>query len=141
MKTQKRLASKILKCGVNRIRINLEDEEVASAITREDVRAAISRGAIYKIPVKGTSRTRARKKKIARRKGRSTGYGRRKGPKTARTPKKTKWKKQIRAVRKKLRTLRDSGEIDRKTYRRHYGKANAGNYRSKAHAEAMARKK
>ena len=140
MKTQKRLAAQILKCGTNRIRVNLEDEEVAAAITKEDVRQAISRGAIYKLPIKGTSRVRARKKAIAIKKGRSTGYGKRKGKKTARTPKKKKWVKQIRGIRRKLRELKSSGEIDKKTYRYHYGKANAGVYRSKAHADSAARK-
>lgn len=140
MKTQKRLAAQILKCGENRIRLNLEDEEVAAAITRDDVRQAIARGAIYKLPIQGTSRVRARKKKIARQKGRSRGHGKRKGAKTARTPKKKKWMKQVRAIRRKLRDLKDSGEIDKKVYRRHYRNTNAGLYRSKAHAEAAARK-
>ena len=140
MKTQKRLAAQIMKCGVNRVRVNLEDEEVTAAITREDVRQAIARGAIYKLPVKGTSKVRTRKKKRARRQGRSRGHGNRKGTKTARTPKKKRWMKQVRAIRRKLRDLRGSGEIDKKTYRRHYRNANAGLYRSKAHAEAMARK-
>ena len=140
MKTQKRLAAQILKCGTNRIRVNLEDEEVTAAITKEDVRQAISRGAIYKLPEKGTSRVRARKKAIARRKGRSGGYGKRKGKKTARTPKKRQWVKQIRGIRRTLRTLKESGEIDKTIYRYHYGKANAGVYKSKAHVDAAARK-
>jgi len=141
MKTQKRLAAQILKCGENRIRVNLEDEEVTSAITREDVRQAISRGAIYKLPLKGTSRVRARKKRIARQKGRSRGQGKRKGSKTARTPKKKRWMKQVRAIRRQLRSMKESGDINRKTYRRHYRNTNAGIYRSKAHAEAAARKR
>lgn len=140
MKTQKRVAAQLLKCGENRIRVNLEDEEVTSAITREDVRQAIARGAIYKLPIKGTSRVRARKKAIAKKKGRSKGHGKRKGKKTARTPKKQKWKQQIRAIRRTLRDLKDSGEIDKTTYRYHYRKSNAGVYRSKAHAKAGATK-
>jgi len=136
MKTQKRLAASILKCGQNRVRLNLEDEEAAMAMTREDIRAAISRRAIYKIPVKGTSRVRARKRKIAKSKGRHSGHGKRKGVKTARTPKKRAWITRIRALRRRLRELKASGEIDVPTYRKYYSYANAGMFKSKAQLES-----
>ena len=140
MKTQKRLAASVLKSGVNRIRVNLEDEEVAMAITREDVRSAIGRNAIYKLPIKGTSKVRARKRKKAKAKGRHSGHGKRKGHKSARTPKKRTWITRIRAIRRRLRELKANNEIDTATYHKYYRYANAGMFKSKAQIESAIRK-
>ncbi len=137
MKTQKRLAASLLKCGVNRIRIDSKDEDAMMAMTRGDVKRAIVRGSIYAIPMKGTSRVRAKAKAIARKKGRSRGHGTWKGHKTSRTPKKRAWITKIRAIRKKLREMKAKG-MEKGQYRKFYRLAKAGIFKNKAHVESAA---
>lgn len=134
MKTQKRIASKILKCGATRIWIDPDEiEEVAGAMTRGDIRKFIGLGFIKAKPNVGVSRGRTRKKEAQKAKGRRRGHGKRKGANTARLSKKERWMIKIRAQRKLLRELRDSEKIDRKLYRRAYLLSKAGTFKSKAH--------
>lgn len=131
---QKRLASKILECGLDRVWLNPEaSEEIASAITRDDIRELIENGTIKAKPVKGVSRGRARALAAKRKYGHCKGHGSRKGKKGARTPKKEQWIKKIRALRRRLKELRAEGELDKSTYCRLYRKAKGGEYRSVAH--------
>ncbi|RUM34088.1 MAG: 50S ribosomal protein L19e [Archaeoglobus sp.] len=137
LRFQRRLAAQILKCGENRIWINPDAlEDVASASTKEDVRELIESGVIKRKPIKGISRARINAKKAQRRKGRGRGHGRRKGKKTARMPRKEQWMIRIRAIRRRLRYLRDTGVIDRRTYRMLYMKAKGGEFRSVAYLNA-----
>ena len=72
--TQKKLAAKILKVGVNRVWIDPEHmEEVSRAITRNSVKALINNGVIKAKPVKGISSYRS--KKNAQQKGYDTSNG------------------------------------------------------------------
>ncbi|HDD36329.1 MAG TPA: 50S ribosomal protein L19e [Archaeoglobus veneficus] len=137
LKLQRKMAAKILKCGENRIWIDPTAlEDVASAATKEDVRELIESGVIKRKPVKGISRARINKRRLQRKKGRRRGHGRRKGKKTARMSKKEAWMIRIRALRKRLKYLRDTGIIDRRTYRMLYRKAKGGEFRSVAHFNA-----
>jgi len=137
LKLQRKMASKILKCGENRIWIDPTAlEDVAAAATKEDIRELIESGAIKRKPVKGISRARINKRKMQRKKGRRRGHGRRKGKKTARMSKKEAWMIRIRALRKRLKYLRDAEIIDRRTYRMLYRKAKGGEFRSVAHFNA-----
>ena len=137
LKLQRKMAAEILKCGENRIWIDPTAlEDVATAATKEDVRELIEGGVIKRKPVKGISRARINKRKLQRRKGRRRGHGRRKGKKTARMSKKEQWMVRIRALRKRLKYLRDTGAIDRRTYRMLYRKAKGGEFRSVAHFNA-----
>ncbi|MGI5991561.1 MAG: 50S ribosomal protein L19e [Methanosarcina sp.] len=131
---QKRLASKILDCGLDRVWLNPEaSEEIASAITRDDIRELIEKGTIKAKPVKGVSRGRARALAAKRKYGHCKGHGSRKGKKGARTPKKEQWIKKIRALRRRLKELRAEGALDKSAYCRLYRKAKGGEYRSVAH--------
>ena len=86
--TQKKLAAKILKVGVNRVWIDPEHmEEVSRAITRNSIRALINDGVIKAKPVNGISSYRSKKNAEQKSKGRRKGHGSRKGAKKARTPK------------------------------------------------------
>ncbi len=137
MKLQRRLAAQVLKCGENRVWIDPNAlEDVSSASTKDDIRELIESGVIKRKPVKGISRARINARKAQRKKGRRRGYGRRKGKKTARMPRKELWMIRIRAIRKRLKYLRDSGAIDRKTYRMLYMKAKGGEFRSVSHLNA-----
>ena len=132
LKMQRRIAAELLKCGENRIWIDPERvDDVASAITREDIRRLIKEGVIKKKPVKGQSRYRARRRHEQKKKGRHRGPGSRKGKKTARMGKKEVWIKTIRALRKELRKLKEQKKIDRKTYRMLYIRAKGGQFKSK----------
>ena len=131
---QRRLASKIFECGFDRVWLNPEAfEEIASAITREDVRGLIEKGTIKIKPVKSVSRGRARVLAAKRNYGHCKGHGSRKGKKGARTPKKDQWIKKIRALRKRLKELRAEGMLDKSVYCRLYRKAKGGEYRSVSH--------
>lgn len=137
LSNQKQLASKILGCGVNRVWLSPEAaEDIAGAITREDIRGLIEEGHIKAIPVRGVSRGRARARDAKRKYGHRKGHGSRKGKKGARNPRKEQWMKKIRALRRKLKELRDEGVLDRSTYCTVYRKAKGGEYRNVAHLEA-----
>lgn len=136
LKMQRRLAAEILKVGLDRVWISPEAlEEVSGAVTREDIRKLIRDGKIKAKQEKGISRYRARKLAAQRAKGRRRGHGSRKGAKYARYPKKQRWMSKIRAIRRKLRELRDSGKIDKRIYRKLYLLAKGGVFRSKAHVD------
>jgi large subunit ribosomal protein L19e len=134
---QRRIASKVLGCGLNRVWLGPEaSEDIAAAITREDVRELVESGNIKSAPVKGVSRGRARARDAKRKYGHRKGHGSRKGKKGARNPSKEQWMKKIRALRRRLKELRDDGTLDRSTYCKVYRKAKGGEYRSVAHLEA-----
>jgi len=137
LRLQRRLAAQILKCGMNRVWFDPSAlDEIASAATKEDIRGLIEKGVIKRKPVKGVCRVRINKKKEQKRKGRRRGHGSRKGKKTARLSRKEAWVNRIRALRRRLRYLRDKGIIDRKTYRMLYMKAKGGEFRSVSHLNA-----
>ncbi len=131
---QKRLAAEILGCSKKRIKLDLERlADIKEAITKADIRNLIKENAIKKIPKKGVSRGRARKRAIQKKKGRQKGEGSRKGGKNARLPKKEAWINRVRAQRLFLKALKDKGVIDSKLYRELYLKSKGGFFRSKRH--------
>lgn len=131
---QKRIAAEVLNVGKGRVWMDPEaTEDVAGAITREDIRGLIEEGIIGDVQKRGVSRGRARV--IARQKslGRRKGPGSRKGAKGARVSRKRRWITKIRALRKRLRELRDGEYLDKTNYRRLYNKANGGDFRTVGH--------
>ncbi len=134
LSNQRRMAAEILKCGEHRVWIDPNRmEEVADAITREDVRAAVRSGFIRRLPEKGQSRGRVRYRAQQKKKGRRRGQGSRKGATGARSPRKDRWIRTIRPLRRVLQELRAEGKLDPASYRRLYLRAKGGMYRSKAH--------
>ena len=134
LRNQKRMAADLLKCGVNRVWMDQDRlEEIAKAVTKDDIRVLIKGKAIKRRQIKGISS--GRKKFIAdqKKKGRRRGHGSRKGAKYARLPKKERWIKTIRPIRAYLKSLRHENQIDKTTYRRYYRKAKGGEFRSKHH--------
>lgn len=131
---QKRIAAQVLKIGEGRVWIDPEAaEDVAGAITREDIRGLIEEGIIIGKQEKGVSRGRARVSARQKALGRRKGPGSRKGAKGARASRKKKWITKIRALRRRLKELRDDEFVAKTTYRRLYNKANGGDFRSVAH--------
>jgi len=131
---QRRMAAEILKCGIDRVWIDpAQLDRVKMAMSKDDIRVLIKEGVIKKKQKKGISSARVKKLKEQRKKGRRRGPGSRRGAAGARTPPKEKWMATIRALRKTLKQLRDTGKIDRKVYRKLYRMAKGGAFRSRSH--------
>jgi len=134
---QKKLSAKILKVGVTRVWMDPERlEDIATAITREDIRGLVEEGIVKRRAVVGISRGRARARDIKRAKGHLKGHGSRRGAKYARTPKKESWMRKIRAQRKVLKEMRSDKTIDAHNYRILYRKAKGGEFRNVAHLKS-----
>ena len=130
----KELIAEMYGVGKKRVWIDPnQHEEVASALTKDDLRRLVEAGIIKILPPQGQSRVRARKLKLKKKKGRRRGPGSRKGAPGARLDPKEAWMRKIRAVRRLLKRLREKGIIDRKTYRKLYRQAKGGHIRSKSH--------
>lgn len=134
LKNQRRLAADLMDVGVRRVLIPEDSlEQVAEALTREDVRILIHKGVIRKRPEKSPSRARAREKDAQKKKGRHQGDGGRKGRQTARQPRKARWISKIRAIRDEIQKLKDEGKITESTYRKIYLQAKGNLFHSRRH--------
>ncbi|MDE0857536.1 MAG: 50S ribosomal protein L19e [Candidatus Poseidoniaceae archaeon] len=135
---QKRLAARLLGCGVHRVWINPSYvDQISSAVQTDDIREFIEEGWIKAKPIKGTSRVRARARLLQKRKGRRKGQGKRAGTANARNPRKNRWMRTIRSQRRVLKEMREDGTLLSSQYRRYYLKAKGGSYRSIAHLRSQ----
>ncbi len=129
----RKIAAEMLKCGESRIRIEM-GKEVEEALTRDDVKSLIRSGIVWKVQKKGTSKFRTKVAFRQKKKGRRTKAGSRRGTFNARSgPKKRRWIKSIRALRRLLKELRDNGQIERKTYTEFYPRIKGGEFRNRKH--------
>lgn len=136
LKSQRRLASQILKIGQNRVWINPEKiDDAEAAMTREEIRKLIHEGVIKSLPESGVSRGRARVLHAKKKEGRRSGPGSRTGALRAKVSKKEAWMSKIRALRKKLRRLKVGKIITQSNYRKLYKMANSGKFESVAGLE------
>jgi len=133
IKSVKRMAARILKAGESRIWIDpLQVDEVEKAITKDDVRNFIRKGYVKAEPKKGISRIRGKINAERKRKGRSSGFGKRKGTSKARLDPKVIWMARIRSQRKLLKSLKQQGAV-KEGYRETYQKIKGGAIRDKSH--------
>ena len=133
LKSQRRLAAEILKVGQNRVWIDPDRiDDVEIAITRDEIRKLVHEKAIQSIPEQGISRSRARLLQKKRKKGLRRGPGKRSKP---RVSKKAVWMQKIRALRRRLRELREKRVITESSYRQYYKMAGSGVFESIADLE------
>lgn len=134
LRNQRRMAATILKCGVGRVWLDPDRaEEIAKAVTRDDIKLLIKGKAIIAQKKQGISSGRKTYAKAQKAKGRRRGHGSRKGAKYARLPRKERWINTIRPIRAHLRDLRDAEKITPSVYRLYYRRAKGGQFHSRRH--------
>ena len=140
LSSQRRLASRILKVGQNRVWIDpTRLDDVDGAITREEVKKLVHEKVIRSSAVKGVSRGRTKTIREKKRRGRRNGFGSQAGTARARVSKKEAWMKKIRALRKRLREVKASRIITETNYRQLYMMAGSGRFNSVADMERYAK--
>jgi large subunit ribosomal protein L19e len=127
---KKETAAKLLGVGVTRVRFNPENlDRITDAVTRDDLRKLIRAGDIWAVQSTGISsgRKKLHRKKKAKR---GRGPGSKEGKRTTRTPRKSDWVRQVRALRGYLKLLKSRRELNDEQFKRFYLKVKGGDVRT-----------
>jgi large subunit ribosomal protein L19e len=137
LKAKKRLASRVTGVGVHRIKFDSDHlDDVADAITRENIRSLITANTIQIKSFTGTSRGRAQDKKDQKNK-RGTGQGSKQGRKGARVGKKEVYVAKVRSLRRLLKIAKDRKDITNPEFWGLYKKVGGNTVRNKAHLRLL----
>lgn len=137
LRTKKRLVSRVVGVGLSRIKFDTESsDDIADAITRENIRSLITAGAITIKPAKGTSRGRSKFKKAQKSKRGAT-TGSKKGRKGARVGKKEVYVKRTRALRYRLKVAKERKEITNPEFWELYRKVGGNTVKDIAHLRGL----
>ncbi len=137
LKAKKRLVSRIVGVGVHRIKFDSGHlDDIADAITRDNIRSLITANTIKIKPIVGTSRGRAQTKRVQKKK-RGTTQGSKKGRKGARAPRKDAHMIKVRALRYRLKIAKDRKEITNPEFWHLYKMIGGNTIRNSAHLRSL----
>ena len=137
LKAKKRLAARVTGVGVHRIRFDADHlDDIADAITRENIRSLITANTITIKSFTGTSRGRAQEKKSQRNK-RGTTQGSKQGRKGARVGKKEVYVAKVRSLRRLLKIAKDRKDLTNPEFWALYKKVGGNTVRNKAHLRLL----
>jgi large subunit ribosomal protein L19e len=123
---QRRLASRVLGVGKSRIWMDPSKvEDIKKAITAADIRRLVKKGIIKVLPEKIKVREKVEKKR--------KGVGRRKGKKYSIVRRKERWINTVRPLRRMLKELEETNQIDNRTYRYVRKLIKGGMFKSRSH--------
>ena len=137
LKAKKRLVSRIVGVGVHRVKFDSDHlDDIADAITRDNIRSLITANTIRIKKVVGTSRGRAQTKRVQKKK-RGTTQGSKKGRKGARTKRKDQHMIKVRALRYRLKIAKDRKEITNPEFWQLYKMIGGNTIRNSAHLRTL----
>ena len=137
LKAKKRLAARVTGVGVHRIRFDTDHlDDIADAITRENIRSLITANTIKIKSFTGTSKGRAHEKKAQKNK-RGTTQGSKQGRKGARVGKKEVYVAKVRSLRRLLKIAKDRKDLTNPEFWALYKKVGGNTVRNKAHLRTL----
>ena len=137
LRAKKRLASRVTGVGVHRIKFDSDHlDDIADAITRENIRSLITANTIQIKSFTGTSRGRAQEKKDQKNK-RGAKQGAKQGRKGARVGKKEIYVAKVRSLRRLLKIAKDRKDLTNPEFWSLYKKVGGNTVRNKAHLRLL----
>ncbi len=137
LKAKKRLVSRVVGVGIHRVHFDSDHlDDIADAITRQNIRSLITANTIKIKRKDGTSHGRAQVKKSQRKK-RGAKTGAKEGRKGARVGKKQVYVKKVRSLRYLLKVAKDRKDITNKEFWELYKKVGGNTVRNKAHLRLL----
>ena len=137
LKAKKRLAARVTGVGVHRIKFDTDHlDDIADAITRENIRSLITANTIKIKSFTGTSKGRAHDKKAQKNK-RGTTQGSKQGRKGARVGKKEVYVAKVRSLRRLLKIAKDRKDLTNPEFWALYKKVGGNTVRNKAHLRLL----